>query len=138
MANASNKLVTLIVGTRDCGVWDSHSGGGATINNGRHRPGGMRAERMSKGLKTYDDVTVTRAWYPEEGDAELEKWIDEQGGAVAKVIVTDLDENAAPLKGKQYTRTYMGRVGGVDSPESDSESDDTATWTVTVNVGSRA
>lgn len=138
MANASNKLVQLIVAGRDCGVWDSHSGGGVTYNNGRHRPGGMKPERMSRGLGTVDDVTVTRAWYPDEGDAALEKWIIAQGGAVASIIATDLDENAVPLRGKEYVRTYTGRVGNVEAPESDSESDDTATWTVTVNVGSRA
>lgn len=138
MANASNKLVQLVVAGRDCGVWDSHSGGGATINNGRHRPGGMQPERMSRGLKSYDDVSVTRAWYPDEGDAALEKWIDAQGGAIASVIVTDLGEDGVPLRGKQYSRTYTGRVGSVEAPESDSESDDTASWTVSVNVGSRA
>lgn len=137
MANASNKLVQLIVADRDCGVWDSHSGGGISYNNGRHRPGGMRAERMSRGLGTIDDVTVTRAWYPDEGDAALEKWIVAQGGAVATVVVTDLGEDAVPLRGKQYVRTYTGRIAGVESPESDSESDDTASWTVTLNIGSR-
>lgn len=138
MANASNKLVQLVVAGRDCGVWDSHSGGGVTYNNGRHRPGGMAAERMSRGLGSFDDVSVTRAWYPDEGDAALEKWIVAQGGAIASIIATDLDENGVPLRGRQYVRTWTGRVGGVDSPESDSESDDVATWTVTLNVGNRA
>lgn len=138
MAGASQKLVQLVVENRDCGVWDSHSGGGRTNNNGRHRPGGMRPERMSRGLGTYDDVSVTRGWYPDEGDAALEKWLDARGGAVAQVIVTDLDEYGVPLSGKQYTRVYTGRVGSVEPPESDSESDDTATWSVSVNVGTRS
>lgn len=137
MAAQNQILARLIVNGRDCGLWESKSGGGVTYDNQKRRPAGQRAQRVSRGLGEYDDIELTQAYDPAD-HAELEKWLHDQGAAAAQVVVRDYDDDLIPMKGAVNTKTYDGRLGAISPADGDANSNDFGEWSVTVTVGRRS
>lgn len=130
-ASQYQSLVTAVVDGVPWGVFENRTGGEASGDVTKYRPGGMQKQKARRGQKDYGDVTVTRSW-ERERDADLER-SGRNRVLRADVIINDqpLDDDGAPF-GKPTT--YTGVLQSISGGDSDSNSNDPKTLTLVVTV----
>jgi hypothetical protein len=117
---ADNFLITVTLDGRPLGVWDKWTGGEATSEETKYRPGGMQPHVSLGGAVTIENVTISKL---ATGEDDVHYLISRAGKG--EVIATrqglDADGNAfgRPL-------TYRGKLQRVAPAEIDSESSDPA------------
>jgi len=123
--------ITLRVDNIDCGVFDSFSGGGASADDTKNRPGGMGAEESLGGPVSRDAFTIGRL-YKLERDHTLYKVLDRLTGsgrvvAVRQKLNRDRSPFGAPI-------TYTGTLIKVTPPDHDSNDTGRAVFTLEVSA----
>jgi hypothetical protein len=127
-------LITVqIDGLGPLGVYDNYSGGDATANPPKHRPGGMGPEISYLALPTFNDVTVGRV-YDEGRDHELIATLRTLVGRVyGTVIEQPLDADGNPWGSP---RTFRGRIASVKDGKTDSTSNAVRMYTIDFSIES--
>lgn len=121
--------------TKNLGTWDRLSGGAATADVTKYRPGGMGAELAFGGLPTYDDLTVARH-YDASQDVNDVPYLQGRTGK-GKVTVTRQPLNTDG-QATGDSLVYSGILSGVTPPDVDSTSADVTMLEITVSVASVA
>lgn len=135
MTTSQQHLVTVVIDGNPVGVFDTFSGGEASAEVAKHRPGGMVGENSYAALPTYGDVTVGRE-RDRLRDLELYRTLlGRVGRAQASLSKQVLDDTGAPV-GKPFT--YTGRLSGLSDPEYDSTSSDPSLYELTFVITDRA
>jgi len=132
MATKSQSLITAKINGADTGVWDTRAGGDTTASPSQYRPGGggvvVDAARATTG-----DVTITRRYDLDRDHDKAAEWRPLVG--VAGITITEQPLGTDGLPWGKPT-TWTGRLTGVNTDDTDSNSDDPRTITVTMMVTS--
>lgn len=113
------------------GYFDKQSGGEATANPPKSRPGGMGDEITYLALPVYSDLTITRT-YVQERDNQLIADIRQLVGRnYAWVSSQPLDQDGNP---NGTPRVYYGRIASVNDGGADSSSANPRMWDLVIAV----
>lgn len=124
-------LTTLSVDGKPMGVWDTMAGGGRTASTNRYRPGGMSKAISLGGRAATENVTVGRLVRRETGD--WEDLVRLHGSRVGKAYGV-VSQRPMDLDGNPYGTplVFRGIVGEVHPPDSNSNEDGEALWTIVI------
>lgn len=108
--------VTLTVGGRVIGVFDSFSGGRVSGEARVYHAGGMAPPTSEVSPAEAENITISRGYNP--SDAPLVKWLRERIGYDAVVAAQALDHTRTAVR--DGLTTYTTRIVSVSAPEHDS------------------
>lgn len=137
MDRASSKShfrITVRVGTRDLGVFDTLSGGETSADITKRRGGTSPSKRANLGgPRDVSDITVSREHIASRDESILRALRPQCG--VGECIVTrqPLDQNRQPY-GRPEVNTG-GTLKSVSGPEADSDSADTSMLQLVISAG---
>lgn len=116
-SSKSNYIVYVSVSGRDCGIWDSWSGGDGGAEDQRYKRGGG-VEESYGGKKTREPITVGRV-FEDDRDGPLFDFLDNQRGIrnAATFRKQSVDDEENPV-GRPTIR--RGTLIKVTEPEADS------------------
>lgn len=135
MASSKNNfIVYLSAGGRDCGVWDTWTGGDSGAEDQRYTPGGGEEESYG-GKKTREPITVSRV-YEDSRDESTKVFLENLRGVKnsAQVRKQSVDDEGNPV-GTATTR--IGTIIKVTEPEADSNSSDLRMYEVEISPVAR-
>lgn len=123
--------VTVTADDRPLDLFDKFSGGVASAEETKYKPGGMRPQRSLGGSSTIDNVTVSRL-YELARDHDLVRWLRSRvGKAQMTVAKQPLDVDGNPW-GKPDV--YTGKLQRVTAPDHDSESSSAALFELEIST----
>lgn len=130
-STASHFLTTVAVNGKSLGQFGTFGGGNTTGEVTKHTVNGVRRVALGGGPRDTDDVTVSRAFVHTRDHAlarELRPLVNK-----ASVVISRQPLDA---DGRPYDRpeVYTGVLTGVMYPEFDEDSNDVATFELTVTV----
>lgn len=133
MGTKAQYRIRLIVGGRDCGIFDRKSGGDVSATLPKHRPGGMGRQKTYSGPVEIGNIIVGRVKEREDrDDIELVNWLYTQvGTADCTVIEIPLGSDGKPFGNGPVRNGKLERVSGA---EADSDSSDLDDYEVEVSV----
>jgi len=121
MGRQDQYAVTLTIDGRNCGTWDTLSGGEATSEETKHRPGAMGPQKSYGGPTSVGNVTLGRVM-ERDRDGELARWMmSRRGKGRCTASRQMLDTDGLPFsKPIVYTGTLLTVTpGDIDSDSSD-------------------
>jgi|SRR6185437_9806462 len=124
-----------IDGLGSIGYFDKFSGGDATANPPKSRPGGMGPEITYLALPVFSDVVVERTYVQERDNGIISTVRTLVGTTYGTVTVQPLDQNGNP---NGTPRTYRGRIASVNDGNSDSNSANPRMWQLHFTIESVA
>lgn len=131
MSRQDQYEITLMVDDRDCGVWDTKSGGGGDSEENKYREGGMGDQVSLGGPSTIENITLGRL-FKGDRDSQLGKWLySRRGKASAVVIRQKLDVDGHPF-GEPWV--WRGKLKMVTPGDVDSNSADPDTYEVEIST----
>lgn len=130
MSRVDQHLTTAVIDGEPWGVFDTFEGGEADSEETRYRPGGMAPQKSLGGRATVGTITIGRLLELETDWARVLRLHETRTGkAWVTVSRQPLDIDGNPYGEPQVKR---GKLKTVTLPDSDSESDDPAVWTMTI------
>ena len=116
---------------RDLGSFDRKEGGQTSTGANKHRPGGALHNVVVPGLPNTDDLTISRGYDPVR-DGRHVRWLRNRVVRV-QVAVWRTGTNLRPLVGERPD-VYIGYITQVSPPDYDSDSEDIASFELTIAV----
>lgn len=114
--------VHVIVDGVGTGTWDKMSGGAATSEEKKYKPGGMAPSVSLGGTSSVDNVTVSRMYdYDRDHNGLVRTLLAGVGKVKVKVTKQPLDADGVPFGDPLV---YRGTLLSCTPPEVDSESND--------------
>lgn len=120
-------IVTVKLDGTDKGKWSRLSGGNVASEDTVVYPGGMDDPVSLGGRRTYEALTVSKPYAPEDEKA----FIDRVGKGSVVVVKTPLDANKAAYG---TPITYTGTLRSVNSPDHNADGSDAALLEIEVTV----
>jgi hypothetical protein len=135
-SNTAMFRTTVTVDGEDLGIFDNLEGGGVVAGVTKRRPGTSRSKRATYGgPQDTDDVTVSREWLRSR-DYPLQRRLRRKAGwADAVVTRVPLDPRFEVPTGAEPEILVGGLLSAVNSPDSDSDGDDTAMLSLVIVGG---
>jgi hypothetical protein len=131
MASSKNNFVVyLSAAGRDCGIWDTWSGGDSGAEDQRYTSGGGTEESYG-GKKTREPITTSRV-YEDSRDESIKAHLENVRGVknAATIRKQSIDDEGNPV-GTATTR--IGTILKVTEPEADSNSSDLRMYEVEIS-----
>lgn len=124
-------LTTLTIDGATLGVWDSHAGGAKTASGNRYRPGGNQRPISLGGRATQENLTLGRLVRRDLNDWDLLVRLHETRVGKAEAIASQrpMDDDGNPIGQPLVTR---GKLVNVTPPDSNSNEDGEAIWTIEI------
>lgn len=123
MSREDQFSVSVVVGGRSLGVFDTKEGGEVDSEELKYRPGGMAPQLSLGGFQNVGNVTVGRLFDLSRDLPDVPFLSHRAGKADMTVVVQHLDVDGNPF-GKPYT--YLGKFKQYTLPDHNSESSDAA------------
>lgn len=133
MSRQDQHRITLTIDNEDYGVWDQKSGGDASAEETKYRPGGMAASVSLGGASTVSNVTLSRLYELERDHMRIHRLVSLAGMGRCVVTVQPLDRYKIAY-GKPVI--YTGVLNNVKLPEYDSTSSDPAVIELEISTDS--
>src|SRR5688572_17874048 len=121
MGTKAQYRIRLIVGGRDCGIYDRKTGGDVSATLVKHRRGGMGPQKTYRGPREVANIICARVKEREDrDDIALVNWMYTQVGlADCTVIEIPLGSDGKPYGDPTVRNGVLERVSGA---EADSDS----------------
>lgn len=109
-----------VQGVNITGVWDKMTGGDVDSEETKYKPGAMGAPVSLGGVKTVNNVVVSRLYDPVRDNPLVAQLLPIVGRAAMSVSKQSLDSDGHTTGGSPLT--YLGVLKNCTLPEPDSES----------------
>lgn len=117
-------------GTTQTATFAGSDGGGDTTEIASVRPGGMAKSVKLPGLDDTEEMTLEKA-FDRASDPALRTWLKANKGCDIDVLKQPLARNKVPVGTGENLTCILGSIGPINS---DANSNDPSTWSVTVGV----
>lgn len=123
MSREDLRHVTVKVGGRDIGTFQTKTGGNADSDEVKNRPGGVPGQESLGGPPMVENVTVSRVYKIARDRPLLNFLLSSRGKADMEIIDQGLD---ADYNAFQAPIVYKGTLKSVNNPDANSNSNDPA------------